>query len=72
MQVIKITKEVYKVKDRVGTWIAKGSSFQQGNFWCAYSCNKVEDCSNDNDWGLTFKTFEEVKKFAQLHLDLHE
>ena len=61
MKVTKIERGIYKVVDAQGTWIARFS----GTWWNAYSCECQYDTSNDNNWGVSFKTFAQLKKYSQ-------
>ncbi len=65
MKVTKITTGLYKVVDAQGTWIARGKSCDGGNFWNAYDCDNEDDCSSKNNWGVSFKTFAQLKKYSQ-------
>ena len=42
-----------------------GPNRNEGGYWNAYDCDKEEDCSNDTNWGVGFKTFAELKKHSQ-------
>ena len=61
MKVTKLERGVYKVIDNQGTWIARFS----GTYWGAYDCENDFETSNDNSWGISFKTFKELKKYSQ-------
>ena len=61
MKVSKIERGIYKVVDTQGTWIARFS----GAYWNAYDCDNEYDTHNNNNWGVSFKTFKELKTFSQ-------
>jgi len=61
MKVTKISIGTYKVVDAQGTWIARNSE----TFWSAYDCDNENDTHNDNNWGVSFKTFKELKAYSQ-------
>ncbi len=63
-EVTKITKGLYKVVDAQGTWLAMGPNRNEGGFWNAYDCDNEDDCSNDTNWGVSFKTFAQLKKYS--------
>jgi len=65
MKVTKLRIGLYKVVDAQGTWIAKGPNCNEGGFWNAYDCDNEDDCSSDNNWGASFKTFAQLKKYSQ-------
>ena len=65
MKVTRIRQGVYRVKDSQGTWIARGGSVTVNGGWYAFDCNNPEDCSNENNWGVQFNTFKELKNYAQ-------
>ena len=65
MKVTKLAIGLYKVVDTQGTWIARGPSRDEGDFWNAYDCDNEDDCSSNNNWGASFKTFAQLKKYAQ-------
>ena len=61
MKVSKIETGIYKVVDAQGTWIARFS----GTYWVAYDCDNADDTHNDNNWGVSFKTFKQLKRYSQ-------
>jgi len=61
MKVTKIRRGTYKVVDSQGTWIARNDE----TFWSAYDCDNEDDTHNDNNWGVAFNTFKELKKYSQ-------
>jgi hypothetical protein len=65
MKVTKIREGVYKVVDAQSTWIAKGGYATDNNRWVAYECDNEDDCSNHTNWGESFKTFAQLKKYSQ-------
>lgn len=65
MKVTKIQNGVYKVIDNQGTWIAKGGAQTMNGQWTAFDCSDVEECSNLNNWGVSFNTFKQLKNYAQ-------
>ena len=65
MKVSKIQIGIYKVVDAQGTWIARFS----GTCWAAYDCDNDDDTHNDNNWGVSFKTFKELKAYSQSFLN---
>lgn len=64
MKVEKIQEGVYRVTDSQGVWIAKGGYATANNKWTAFECNKAEDCSNENNWAVSFDTFKQLKQYA--------
>tara|TARA_R100000734_G_C3277449_1_gene71918 strand:+ start:269 stop:472 length:204 start_codon:yes stop_codon:yes gene_type:complete len=67
MKVEKIQEGVYRVTDSQGVWIAKGGYATANNKWTAFECNKVEDCSNENNWAVSFDTFKQLKQYAKIN-----
>ena len=65
MKVTKISKGTYKVTDNQGTWIARGGEQTVNGLWIAFDCSNEDDCSNDNNWGVDFKTFAQLKRYSQ-------
>ena len=61
MKVKRIETGIYKVIDTKGTWIARFS----GTYWVAYDCDNQDDTNNDNNWGVSFKTFKQLKEYSQ-------
>jgi hypothetical protein len=65
MKVIRIRKGVYKIQDNQGTWIARGGEATGNGQWVANECEKEEDCCDENNWAVSFKTFKELKEWSQ-------
>ena len=65
MKVTKISKGIYKVVDSKGTWIARGAEATGNGMWVANDCDNIDDLSDRNNWAVAFKTFAELKKYAQ-------
>ncbi len=36
-----------------------------GTYWVAYECENQDDTNNDNNLGVSFKTFKELKRYSQ-------
>lgn len=60
----RIQNGVYKVTDSEGVWIARGGYATMNGKWVAFDCEKFEDCSDLNSWGVQFNTFKELKDYA--------
>ena len=65
MKVTKIQRGIYKVVDSQGTWIARGGEGTDNGMWVANDCDNIDDCLDINSWAVAFKTFAELKKYAQ-------
>ena len=65
MKVSKLKEGVYKVTDKQGTWIAKGGYATDNNRWVAYDCSDIYECSDNNNWAVSFKTFKQLKAYSQ-------
>lgn len=65
MKVTKLSQGIYKIVDAQGTWIAKGGNQTVSGDWTAYDCEDKFDCSDENNWGVGFKTFKELKNYSQ-------
>jgi hypothetical protein len=65
MKVTKLKQGVYKVTDSQGVWIARGGAGTNNGKWTANECDKLEDCTTENNWAVEFKTFKQLKQFAQ-------
>ncbi len=64
MKVKKIHTGVYKVVDS-STWIAKGGLATMNGKWTAYDCENHEDCLTENNWGIQFDTFKQLKEYVE-------
>ena len=65
MKVSRIQNGIYKITDSKGTWIAKGGMQTFSGKWTAYDCSDADSCSDMNNWGISFDTFKQLKKFSQ-------
>ncbi len=65
MKVTQLTIGMYKVVDAQGTWIARGGKGTLNGMWTANDCDNVNDLSSENNWGVEFKTFAQLKKYSQ-------
>ena len=65
MKVTKLREGVYKVTDSKGTWIAKGGYSTLNNKWGGWDATSEDEVSNETNWGVTFNTFKELKKYSQ-------
>ena len=65
MKVTKLREGVYRVTDSKGTWIAKGGYSTNDNKWGAWDATSEDEVSNDTNWGVTFDTFKQLKKYSQ-------
>ena len=65
MKTKRIRKGVYKIQDSQGTWIASGGEATVDGLWVANECEKEEDCCNENNWAVAFKSFKELKQWSQ-------
>ena len=65
MKVTKIKEGIYKVVDSQGTWIARGRYQTVSGLWTAFDCDNHLDCSDENNWGVEFKTFKQLKEYSQ-------
>jgi len=69
MKVTKIQEGIYKVVDSQGTWIAKGGYATIDGQWGAWDCDNHNDCTDLNNWAVSFKTFKQLKQFSQSFLE---
>ena len=65
MKVTKLGIGTYKVVDAQGTWIARGGQATVNGMWTANDCDNLNDLSNENNWAVEFKTFDQLKKYSQ-------
>ena len=66
MKLTKISKGNYKGLDSQGTWISRNIILEDNTkIWVAFSCDCLEDCSDLNSWGESFKTLKTLKKFRK-------
>ena len=59
-QVKKISEGAYKVTDSKGVFIIRNNE----GWWTAYDCNDIYDTTNENNWGVGFKTKKALLDYA--------
>ena len=59
-KVNKIKSGAYKVTDCKGTFIIRNN----GGVWTAYDCSDIYETTDENNWGVCFKTKKALLNYA--------
>ena len=64
MRTKKIEKGVYKFTNNYGeTFILRGPSYLNSNYWIANVCKSLDECLDDNSSCIVFDTKKEIIKY---------
>jgi hypothetical protein len=65
MKVTKIYTGCYKVVDNKGTFIIKGGAQTVTGEWVAFETDSPSNTTDENSWGVQFKTKKELIDYSQ-------
>lgn len=63
----KLSRGIYLIQDCENEWIAVNTNkdLKESQLWTAYQCNRYEDCTAMNNWGVAFDTLKKLINYSQ-------